>query len=352
MKMTWLITLFALALYDSAYSRERHPVKNKASAKIVIDNMNKTLKIVKNVGKVKTDYCDNCVEKKKKKGATPPNVDGFRIRAVNLPSGSAGNCAAGVRKSLNKLFNKNIGSGPDAKKYGPVTLNQWTKGSGSCFAETKDTGSPFVDFDVRVMTPKNKSEAGHIEIYFEGTWYSDFKQKISLWNGGDSKYSSRKLFRYSDCRAANININLLDFFSGALFSEACAADAPNKEVVDENTPFPAKEVLLAESDEWIIKDVYLNQGSAYVLFRKDAQTKKEIIVSKDSNSIHSLIHSITDKNLQTKLTVNALKKWVQKEGKVEVQKRILELEAMTTLQKDIYVKEGFKLPTKFTIYLK
>jgi hypothetical protein len=341
-----------MALSFSIYSREKAPEKNKAVAKNVIDNMNKTFKKIEKVGVVKPDYCENCVEKKKKKGAPPPNVNGFRNRVTNLPTRSSGKCAAGVRQSLNKLFNKNIGSGPDAKKYGPVALGQWTKGSGSCFAETKDTGVPFADYDIRVMTPKNKSEAGHIEIYFEGTWYSDFKQRISLWNGGDSKYSSRKLYRYSDCRNANIKMNMLDLLSSAFISEACAADVPDKKVVDENTPFPAKEVLLAESSEWVIKDVYLNQGSDYVLFRKDMKTKKEVMVSKDSNSIHSLIHSITNKDLQTKLTIDALKKWIQKEGKEEVQKRILELEAMTNLQKEIYLKEGFKLPTKFTIYLK
>ncbi len=125
-----------------------------------------------------------------------------------------------------------------------------------------------------------------------------------------------------------------------------------EKVVDEKTPFPAKEVLLAENDEWIIKDVYFNQGSEYVLFRKDMKTKKEVMVSKDSNSIHSLIHAISDKDLQIKLTVDALKKWIQKEGKAQVQKQILGLEAMTNLQKEIYIKEGFKLPEKFTIYLK
>jgi hypothetical protein len=346
-KMALLLTCLSF----SVHARDKAPL-NKTAAKKVIDNMNKTFKKIENVGSVKYDYCENCVEKKKMKGAPPPNVDGFRNRLLNLPKSSSRNCASGVRQSLNKLFNKNVGSGPDAKKYGPVILNQWTKGSGSCFAEAKDTGTPFSDFDVRVMTPKNISEAGHIEIYFEGTWYSDFKQRISLWNGGDSKYSSRILYRYSDCRAAHIRINMFEVLSNALISEACAADGPNKEVVDENTPFPAKEVLLAESGEWIIKDVYANQGSDYALFKKDAKTKKEIMVSKDSNSIHSLIHSITDKSLQEKLTADALKKWVTKEGKTEVQKRIMELEAMTTLQKDYYVKEGFKLPEKYTIYLK
>ena len=124
-----------------------------------------------------------------------------------------------------------------------------------------------------------------------------------------------------------------------------------KDNIDENTPFPSKEVLLAESGEWIIKQIYFKQGSKYVLFKKDLTAKNEIKMNEDSTSIFSLLHKISDKKLQISLAQNALNKWIAKDGREKVQKFILGFESLTALQRDLYTEAGFKLPEKYSIYL-
>jgi len=121
--------------------------------------------------------------------------------------------------------------------------------------------------------------------------------------------------------------------------------------IDENTPFPAKEVLLAESGEWRVKQVYANQGSKFFLFNFNPITKKEVKINENSNSIFSLLHQIKDKELQHSLGKNALDKWIAKDGRKKVQAFILDFDALTALQRDLYTEAGFKLPAKYSIYL-
>ncbi len=282
---------------------------------------------------------------------SPDDNDSFftriKNRLKNYATRGKRKCAKGVRNILNALFNKNVDSGPPAKKYNQSFLSQW-KTANSCYKESPDNGSTFKNYDIRVLKPKNPKEAGHIEIYLDGTWYSDFKQRISLWNGGNSKYSQKTLYRFSNCKTAMLNLHYIHLIAQHFLSEAMAED---KEIEDDETAFPSKVVLLAESAEWMIKEVFADQGSDFILYKK-GNAKEEIKISVDSNSIYSLIYDIKDKNLQVALAKDALKNWIKRDGRSEVQKSILSFEALTALQRDTYLKSGLNLPKKYSIYPK
>ena len=145
-------------------------------------------------------------------------------------------------------------------------------------------------------------------------------------------------------------------FSNQIFSAGPEVEVilepPVKFRIDENTPFPSKEILLAESGEWKVKQIYANQGSKFFLFNLNPVTKKEVQISENSNSIFSLLHQIKDKELQHSLAKNSLDKWIAKDGREKVQKFILDFDALTALQRDLYIAAGFKLPAKYSIYLK
>jgi len=267
--------------------------------------------------------------------------DRVKNKLRNWATVSRRRCAEGVRNILNNVFNKNISSGPPAKRYDQNFLSNWRNGN-SCFKPSQDTGV-FKNYDIRVLQPKNPREAGHIEIYIDGNWYSDFKQRISLWNGGNSKYSKKTLYRYSNCSTALLEKSILNLFAQILLTDAQAEEV---EIKDDKTPFPSHTELLAQSKNWTIKEIYQDQGTDFVLFKDDKK------ISLDSNSLYSLIYDIKDKNLQISLAEDALTKWITKVGRKEVQRVILEFDSFTELQKLTYTKAGFKLPKKFTIYPK
>lgn len=266
--------------------------------------------------------------------------DRVKQKLRNWATVSKRRCAEGVRNILNTVFNKNISSGPPAKKYNQAFLSNWRVGN-SCFKPSVDNGV-FKNYDIRVLQPKNPREAGHIEIYINGGWYSDFKQRVSLWNGGNSKYSQKTLYRFSNCSTAMLDKSILNLLARIIFNEALA----EVEINDDKTPFPSHTEILAQSKNWTIKEIYQDQGTDYVLFKDDKK------VSIDSNSVYSLIYDIKDKSLQIALAEDTLNKWITKVGRKEVQRVILEFESFTELQKETYKKAGFILPKNFTIYPK
>ena len=267
--------------------------------------------------------------------------DRLKNKLRNWATVSRRRCAQGVRNILNTLFNKNISSGPPAKKYDQKFLANWRTGN-SCYKQASDDGD-FKNYDIRVLQPRNPREAGHIEIYVDGNWYSDFKQRMSLWNGGNSKYSKKSFYRFSNCSTAALEKSLFNLLAQILLTDAEALEA---EINDDQTPFPSHTEILAVSKNWTIKEIYRDQGTDFVLFKDNKK------VSLDSNSVYSLIYDIKDKNLQITLAEDALNKWISKVGRKEVQKTILEFDSFTELQKETYVKFGFLIPKKFTIYPK
>jgi hypothetical protein len=121
---------------------------------------------------------------------------------------STSSCAKGVRQSLNVLFGKyedygeSKPKGTHALSYNENVLAKWQTKT-QHFIPIPDPGKKYKDFDIRVMQPlptcSNKDAAiyGHIELYYNGTWYSDFKQAGSAWeNNHKSKcYKSMTIYR-------------------------------------------------------------------------------------------------------------------------------------------------------------
>ena len=151
------------------------------------------------------------------------NEEAFAQHLLALGNDSHNKCAQGVRESLNVLFGKNTDYGLDshnngkpAKDFNEAHLGKWRKGN-SCFKEAyHDNKDSYQNYDVRVLLPKNEIKEnkqpfeiyGHIELYYNGNWYSDFNQGGSIWDnevayakGDPSKnhYGSSKLYRLSNC---------------------------------------------------------------------------------------------------------------------------------------------------------
>jgi hypothetical protein len=277
------------------------------------------------------------------------NIGAFERAKGRSSYGKPGNyCAAGVRETLNALFGKNVPSGPDAKDYDEEILAKW-RTSNACYKPAEDFGIAFQNFDIRVLKPRDSRESGHIEIFYEGKWYSDFIQDASLWAGGNGKYIAKSLYRLSPCAPRALFRELIHWIASCLLSSAHAQNMARASAKPSTRP--AK--LLAEAQDsnkvkWLIKDVAIGEGSKYVLYK--VQVNGEVAVLENLNSIYSLIHSIEDKKLQIALATNSLNKWIESDGKEEVQKYILNSEAFTDIQREVYVEAGFKLPKDYIIY--
>ena len=320
-------------------------------------------KSIKSAGKPPKANCDNCTDEKKEnikseqdkreaeKKSRPLNIKDFEAALNALPNKSQHACARLVRLNLTTLFNGiHIDHWPvPAKDYDIDVLKQWNNASSCYHLQDPDTREPFLNFDVRVLEKADKNAFGHIEIYYNGTWYSDFKQRTSEWNSG--RYINKNLYRLSKCSQSSfIKHQLLELIKSHILQEANAEDTINTAskmlVAQKQDSSFTKEFLLAQSGEWSIKEIEVREGSDYFLY------KKGVVVSQDSNNIFSLIHDIKDKKLQMDLAKDSIKKQIKTNGREAVQKLILRLEAFTELQKNLYIQEGFKLPAKYSIYLK
>ena len=139
------------------------------------------------------------------------HVEAFESRLKSLGTGSQGMCAQGVRKSLNALFGDGPDNGPNAKNYSEDFLQHW-RTENLCYKYDKDNSAPR-NYDVRVLEGNASPTYGHIEIYYNGRWYSDFQQGASLWDNGLNSFDKKRVYRLSDCskRTSFINQYLLKF---------------------------------------------------------------------------------------------------------------------------------------------
>ena len=180
-----------------------------------IKKMGSTFRKIENVGRIKNDCCSGNEEIKKSTSKVTLNVQKFAANLTSFPVTPPSHplCAKGVRTSLNFLFGKSEGHGEDltrkfgrpAKEFNEKIFQQWRTAT-SCFKNVQDNNKDFHDFDIRVIQPKNKTFAGHIEIYYKGIWYSDYKQSGTYWKTQyDEKtwksetWESCKLYRLSPC---------------------------------------------------------------------------------------------------------------------------------------------------------
>jgi hypothetical protein len=129
---------------------------------------------------------------------------------INFPTESSSSCAKGVRQALNVLFGKNEKYGETepathALSYNENVLAKWQTPN-QRFKKISDPGNKYKNFDVRVLQPSpgckyaDVAKYGHIEFYFNGSWYSDNKQQGSAWDGNKSSkcYKSMSIYRLSN----------------------------------------------------------------------------------------------------------------------------------------------------------
>jgi hypothetical protein len=209
-----------------------------------------------------------------------------------------------------------------------------------CFKQVRDDNQSFANFDIRVLGPTDDNQYGHIETFYEGEWTSDFKQSTTLWNAGYAKYNNKKLFRLSDCSKTAFLQKLIKFVGTNIISEACAESSTplNQSSL---APLSLPDILLAQSREWSVKEVFQGEGSNFILYNKEKE------VQYDSNSPYVLFAKMEDHALAKILAEDVLHRWVKQSGKDAVQKKILEFESFTILQKEVYLKNGFKLPENY-----
>jgi hypothetical protein len=254
-------------------------------------------------------------------------------------------CAKGVRKALNKLFGGGPSNGPNALGYDEEMLSKWKKGN-KCFKKSDNTNKS-ENYDIRISKTKSGSANpyGHAEIYFEGNWYSYIQQGISYSNNSD--YASVDTFRFSTCSKTTANIQYLIHLIGSnLIAESYAETSGSTLISSETTPLTFDDVLLSQSKEWSIKKVAVGTGVKYVLFKGNK------FIAETTSSVYILIDTINDETLKKSLAKDALLKWIQIDGRAAVQKRVLQFEVMTKLQKEVLINSGFEIPANISLFKK
>ena len=118
----------------------------------------------------------------------PTNLAGINRFAASLKTRkeSFGYCAREVKNLLNVLFNKKA-SGANAEVWDLNFIRErWNEPNRTCSYREISPQDP-KNFDLRVLTahgrqylsPSGWIAYGHVEIFYEGTWYSDHKQARS-----------------------------------------------------------------------------------------------------------------------------------------------------------------------------
>ena len=139
------------------------------------------------------------------------NESALKSRLGKMKKDGGYQCAKGVRESLNVLFGNGPKNGKNALDYNESVLAQWQ----TDVAKYKKVSmsASFKNFDVRVLLPASSCpnemirKYGHIELYYNGVWYSDFKQGSSVWDGDKARaardpkgrrcFSTQDLYRLS-----------------------------------------------------------------------------------------------------------------------------------------------------------
>jgi hypothetical protein len=136
---------------------------------------------------------------------------GLQDHLSRLPETTGFKCARGVRLSLNVLFRGGPSNGKNALDYNEKVLSQWQTVDYSYkkIGETtwlKDYDGDFKNYDVRVLFPAKTcpnetiKKYGHIEFYYDGVWYSDFRQLNSPYEY--DKVMAKKERNYKRCYSA------------------------------------------------------------------------------------------------------------------------------------------------------
>ncbi len=117
-----------------------------------------------------------------------PNPKAFE-RALPKQKHSHGMCARAVRVAVEELTGKKLERRDYAKEYGGPLLKT------GCYMKSSASVHPR-NYDVRILLPRKRSHYGHIEVFYRGNWYSDFRQPASLWNVWPKEYAGIQHYRF------------------------------------------------------------------------------------------------------------------------------------------------------------
>ncbi|QSR85110.1 hypothetical protein [Methylacidimicrobium sp. B4] len=117
-----------------------------------------------------------------------PNPKAFE-RALPKQKHSHGMCARAVRVAVEELTGKKLERRDYAKEYGEPLLKT------GCYVKSSARVQPR-NYDVRILLPRKRSHCGHIEVFYRGNWYSDFRQPGSLWNVWPKEYARIQHYRF------------------------------------------------------------------------------------------------------------------------------------------------------------
>jgi hypothetical protein len=271
----------------------------------------------------------------------------FRQFIADRSERSSGYCAKHVRMALNKLFGRGPAGGPSALKYDEQVLSQWQTET-SKYKEVEDNGQ-FQDFDVRVLQPSSSGNPhGHIEIFYQGQWYSDFKQGGSLFDYNSGRYQSAKTYRLSPKTSASIIIKKLKMIAALIMPKAFAQEpAQNKKAIQ-----PDRVVIIArandvEGNEWQVANEDVGDYSFPVLYKlvKGKRTK----IDEDGKSPYLLLNKLKDKKLAQNLAENLVNQWIKEQGRDHVQKIIKQRRNFFELEIQALKKLGLTPPSDYKI---
>ncbi|CAB4243461.1 exported protein of unknown function [Methylacidimicrobium sp. AP8] len=117
-----------------------------------------------------------------------PNPRAF-VQALPKQKHSRGMCARAVRMAVEKLTGRKLERRDYAKEYGVPLLKT------GCYRRISANVVP-KNYDVRILLPRKRSHYGHIEVFYQGHWYSDFRQPGSLWNVWPKEYAGIQHYRF------------------------------------------------------------------------------------------------------------------------------------------------------------
>jgi len=303
------------------------------------------------------------------------NIEAFKARLAKMRTDKAngnyttGNCGRGVRELLDILMPKKVGSSANAGSWSTSILNKWAP---PCYASVQDSNPTYQNFDVKDM-PHNSGQgsSGHVEIYYEGQWYSDFSQPNSL-AANTKRYDSSKVkvYRMTDstsCVGGSM-LSPLDSstehaqylyrsLSEWMLPSAQANTLPKKDKGNEkaeNPPSKVEKILASvnsgENVSWkVIEMSDPRRVGVYQLYKYTGEVRK--LISENDITIFHLLDPYKSNKLvpAAELARQDFDNWVKEVGKERAQKLIRAVPEMATLQKDTYVEAGFKLPDQYII---
>lgn len=276
------------------------------------------------------------------------NIPAFERNLAGLSRKSRKRCARYVRYSLEKLFGANIGGQGDAYEYNAAVLNKFASKKGLLYEDfSSEQTPPFQDFDVRVSQPKKGGSTwGHIEIFYEGRWYSDFKQSRSLWDNDEdgSYYSSMKIYRLGKASPVSLMMENLEILASWIVPSAFAETVHKEEA-------PLRSVAAEARDqagvEWKVEKIVAGEVPEFELYRSAAG--KKTLVSRSAESFFLLLGEAASAVPATELANDFIQKWVARDGREAVQKRISKFTGLVEIQRDAYVRSGFELPVNYNL---